>query len=74
MCERLPTYWRKPLITFNIKITHLSDVSRSSQEYRGWLKKRQLTQSGSGYEARSNIDGRLKGMGRASSATGYPPQ
>jgi hypothetical protein len=35
-------------ITFNIKITRLSDVPRSIQEYHGWLKKVQLTQSGSG--------------------------
>jgi hypothetical protein len=41
------------LITFNTNITHLSDVPCSSREYRGGLKNRPLTRSGSGMEASS---------------------
>jgi hypothetical protein len=71
----LHSWKRGSLTTFNTKITHLRDVLPSIQEYRAWLEKAQPAQSGRGYEARSqDTDGRLRGTGRASSATGYPPR
>jgi hypothetical protein len=62
---------RSRLITFNTKITHLSDVLCSSQEERGRLEKTQLTRSVAARKPAHRIDGRFYGTGRASSATGY---
>jgi hypothetical protein len=45
---------RRRLITFNTKITHLSDVPCSSQDYRARLGNIQPVRSGRGYEARSH--------------------
>jgi hypothetical protein len=71
----LPSLEASSLITFNTNITHLNDVPCSRREYRGRLeteKKPEVVEAKK--PALMDRYGRLKGTGRASSATGYPPQ